>query len=491
MAGSIVGRFGLRGKLVAAFLVVGMVPVCLLGWRTWRAADDMAGDVGRSYQSLAAHLIDKVERNLFERYGDVQAFGLYEAVRDRALWYRPGAAANRIADVANRYAKLYGIYVLSTFVDTTGRVIAVNDRSPSGTAIDTAWLYGKNFSDAPWFKDAMAGRFLSTSTLTGAVVDDVYADEDVRRIYGGNRLVDSCQHAPFESGVAQRAPRCRKPGDLIDTETLVAENAVARASARQGLGGADAALAQVGGKDGGIMTHRLAAVTRGCVVHDDAAASIDHGQLDRGKTVGTRVRIGRHEHLLRERKDRPVVPDADDRPVLVADRRGEADNEADGAERALDELVAAMRSVTDSSTRVARIVKTIDEIAFQTNLLALNAAVEAARAGEAGVGFAVVADEVRSLAHRSAAAARETGEIIEAAGLSARQGSERVTAVSAAVGDIATAVAEVKSLVAQVSQASDEQARGISQVSQASTRWSASLRRRPRRPRSVRQPAKS
>ena len=87
-------------------------------------------------------------------------------------------------------------------------------------------------------------------------------------------------------------------------------------------------------------------------------------------------------------------------------------------------MTQAMAAIDTSSAEVAKIVKNIDEIAFQTNILALNAAVEAARAGEAGAGFAVVADEVRSLAQRSAAAAKETADKIEAAIASSRNGSQ-------------------------------------------------------------------
>ncbi len=93
-----------------------------------------------------------------------------------------------------------------------------------------------------------------------------------------------------------------------------------------------------------------------------------------------------------------------------AENAKQASQLASGARDAADKggevvsaAVAAMGEINSSSTRIADIITTIDEIAFQTNLLALNAAVEAARAGEQGRGFAVVAAEVRNLAQRSAA----------------------------------------------------------------------------------------
>jgi hypothetical protein len=137
--------------------------------------------------------------------------------------------------------------------------------------------------------------------------------------------------------------------------------------------------------------------------------------------------------------------------------------------QALAEMVSSMDAIKESSNKVAKIIKTIDEIAFQTNILALNAAVEAARAGEAGMGFAVVADEVRNLAQRSAQAARDTAVLIEESIARSQEGAGKVGQVASAIDAITKSVVQVKGMVEEVREASLQQTQGIDQVSQTIT----------------------
>jgi methyl-accepting chemotaxis protein len=141
----------------------------------------------------------------------------------------------------------------------------------------------------------------------------------------------------------------------------------------------------------------------------------------------------------------------------------------DEANQAMGELNRSMKDISKASEETAKIIKTIDEIAFQTNLLALNAAVEAARAGEAGAGFAVVADEVRALAMRAAEAAKNTASLIEGTVTKVKEGSDLVTKTAAAFSQVTGSTGKIKELVAEIAAASGEQAQGVEQINKAVT----------------------
>ena len=154
-----------------------------------------------------------------------------------------------------------------------------------------------------------------------------------------------------------------------------------------------------------------------------------------------------------------------------ADNAGKADSlmgetkkvVGEGA-KAVAQVSGAIGQIKQSAGETAKIIKTIDEIAFQTNLLALNAAVEAARAGEAGKGFAVVAEEVRNLARRAADAAKNTAELIETSQKQADASVAVVENLTKSFTGIQETSGKVAVLVSEIAAASKEQAQGIEQV---------------------------
>ena len=133
-------------------------------------------------------------------------------------------------------------------------------------------------------------------------------------------------------------------------------------------------------------------------------------------------------------------------------------------EEIVKSMTATMNKIKASSVDIAKIIDSINEIAFQTNLLALNASVEAARAGEHGRGFTVVAEEVRSLAGRSQQSVSDTSQMIENSARSADEGIQAVTEVVSSFETIAANIVEIAELISQIADISSEQLGSLSGI---------------------------
>ena len=182
-------RFSFRTILTTVCLSFALVPLGVMTWTTWRSVGTLAQDTAEQYRSIAVNIADKIDRNLFERYGDVQAFGVNQVVQDTSVWGVQGEE-NPIVKAMNQYVDLYDLYYLTLLVDTHGKLIAVNTRDNNFQAIKTEALYAHDFSKEIWFNDALAGKFYESAdgVCTGTVVEHLHVDESVTEIYGDEGL---------------------------------------------------------------------------------------------------------------------------------------------------------------------------------------------------------------------------------------------------------------------------------------------------------------
>ena len=227
-----------------------------------------------------------------------------------------------------------------------------------------------------------------------------------------------------------------------------------------------AAIKNALNKTGDVLDQALTQVQRSVQQFRSASSQISSGS--QSLATATNQQAGSLEEVSSTVEELSSMTDQN--AMNSNEAKGLSDTARDTAvngKQSMDRLADAIQRIKVSADETAKIVKTIDEIAFQTNLLALNAAVEAARAGDAGKGFAVVAEEVRNLAQRSAEAAKNTAELIEGSVKNAESGVNLSEEVSGQLEQILEGSSKVNDIVSEIAVASSEQAKGIGQINQA------------------------
>jgi hypothetical protein len=199
---SLLQDMSVRTKLVALFTLFAIIPTTAMYGVFYAEKSDVSGMATSVVTDQTTTINELIDRNLFERYGDVQAFGYNTVAYDSSHWGKPGVS-NPLVMAMNQYTKAYGFYPLMMLVGTDGKVLGVNTIAADGKALDTKPLYDENFKDAQWFKDAIDGKFLSGKNgFTGTAIQPPAHNELIAKAYGvgSNDGYSFALSAPVKNG---------------------------------------------------------------------------------------------------------------------------------------------------------------------------------------------------------------------------------------------------------------------------------------------------
>jgi PAS domain S-box-containing protein len=119
--------------------------------------------------------VEKIDRNFYERFGDVQAFA-YNRLAIETI--ENGRANEQAQEFMNTMVSYYVLYDLMMITDNNGKVIAVNTMDKAGDPLKTEFVIGQDFSDEDWFHACTS----STSPEGGAWYSDFQKNDIVAKI---------------------------------------------------------------------------------------------------------------------------------------------------------------------------------------------------------------------------------------------------------------------------------------------------------------------
>jgi methyl-accepting chemotaxis protein len=154
----------IRTALIIAFAAVVCVAAgAVAAISYWQGRSLLLAQAGDQLSVNAMAVADKIDRNLFERYGDVQAFAFHPAARGQ----RPD-----ITQAANFFMTTYGLYDLMVVADRDGRIISANTVNHEGGRAATADLVGRSVRGQEWFEQILSNRIKQGETYYSNLQED-------------------------------------------------------------------------------------------------------------------------------------------------------------------------------------------------------------------------------------------------------------------------------------------------------------------------------
>jgi len=154
----------IRTKILLSCLLLGIIPLAVAGFlaveKSFKSTEKAEGQV---LQGSVEQVIDKVDRMLFERFGDVQAFAFHPAGL---------GTPEQITAAANFFMGAYGTYDLMVLADAEGKIIAANTADPEGKPVNTSALIGLSVKGEPWFEECISGKIKAADSYAGDLVAD-------------------------------------------------------------------------------------------------------------------------------------------------------------------------------------------------------------------------------------------------------------------------------------------------------------------------------
>ncbi|MCP5058381.1 MAG: HAMP domain-containing protein [bacterium] len=158
---------GLRGKLMIAGVLVGLLPlVVVTAIEVSQARASLADRAGEFLEMQALGAIDKIDRDLSQRYAEVQVFAASPIAT---------GPTEDIEAKANSLVRTYGVYDLMYLADMQGRVIAVSSEDEEGRSLPTAEIVGSSVAGENWFEGIRDGSVGNGQSFARDLQEDAFA----------------------------------------------------------------------------------------------------------------------------------------------------------------------------------------------------------------------------------------------------------------------------------------------------------------------------